>query len=138
MSSYKWIRTPADLHRPMVSYSGDVVPGTTRGETRTVQVSHLPGQYPDEDLFDFMTERTIVGVHHCQPGARHGAHEHPDMEQIYYVISGQAEAMVGDESAVVGPGSSVFIPPNVLHDFANAGEDELVMMVISSGLGETE
>ena len=69
MGSYAWIRTPADPHRPMVSYSDDIVPGTTRGQTRTVQVSHLPGQYPDEDLFDFMTERTIVGVHHSQPGA---------------------------------------------------------------------
>ena len=60
------------------------------------------------------------------------------MEQIYYVVSGQAEATVGDETAVVGPGSTVFIPPNVLHDFANAGEEELVMFVISSALGDID
>ncbi len=60
------------------------------------------------------------------------------MEQIYYVISGQMKVTVDDETATVGPGSVVFVPPHVIHDFSNAGDEVLIMGVISSFLDPEE
>ncbi len=61
--------------------------------------------------------------------ARHGAHSHPG-EEIFFVLKGQAEFTVGDEHQVVGPNTSLYCPPGVLHGIRNAGDSALRYLVI--------
>jgi quercetin dioxygenase-like cupin family protein len=54
------------------------------------------------------------------------------MEEIIYVISGQAEQWVDREKRMLGPGDAAHIPVNVVHGTYNAGTTELTFLAILS------
>jgi quercetin dioxygenase-like cupin family protein len=59
-----------------------------------------------------------------EPGEAPPLHRHPDTEQIFYVLEGEAELRVGPEAAErvrVSPGDVVRIPPDTLHMICNDG-----------------
>ena len=66
------------------------------------------------------------------PGKAHAFHRHPAMEEIIYVISGQAEQWVDANNQLLGPGDSAHIPMNTVHGTYNAGDGELVFLAILS------
>ena len=66
------------------------------------------------------------------PGTGHAFHRHPAMEEIIYVISGQAEQWVDRERRHLGPGDIAHIPKDVVHGTYNAGDDTLVFLAILS------
>lgn len=51
-----------------------------------------------------------------EPGPRH---YHSEAENAYYVLSGEAQIVVGDEERIVSPGDFLFIPPGVPHSVHN-------------------
>lgn len=59
------------------------------------------------------------------PGKGHDRHDHPDSEEILYVLSGSGEQTVerdGDgEPFLFGPGETVHIPAGVFHSTLNTG-----------------
>ncbi|MBX3414503.1 MAG: cupin domain-containing protein [Pirellulales bacterium] len=56
------------------------------------------------------------------PGAKTQAHYHPQTEEIYYILVGQARMRLGDEVREVGPGDSIAIPPGEPHQITNIGD----------------
>jgi mannose-6-phosphate isomerase-like protein (cupin superfamily) len=54
------------------------------------------------------------------------------MEEIYFVIMGEGEMSVGDETRHIIPGDAVYIPTGVAHALENRGEDLLFLIVIAS------
>lgn len=66
------------------------------------------------------------------PGTGHAFHRHPAMEEIIYVIDGQAEQWVDRESRRLGPGDMAHIPKDVVHGTYNAGDQTLVFLAILS------
>ena len=66
------------------------------------------------------------------PGEAHQFHRHPSLEEIIYVVSGQAEQWVDQERRVLGPGESAHIPTNMVHGTYNAGAEPLVFLAILS------
>jgi len=42
-------------------------------------------------------------------------HSHPNEEQWTLILEGQMHFILGDEDRIVGPGTSVYIPRNMLH-----------------------
>ena len=67
---------------------------------------------------------------HMPPGKAHQFHVHPHMEEIIYVISGQAEQWVAEESCILQPGEMAHIPKNVVHGTYNPFETPLVFLAI--------
>ena len=128
----KYIHSEFDPHRPNVSYADYSDPLAPKGHRHTRIIARYSGQYPGQKLGDFKTQRLAIAIHTYEPGADHGAHYHHNEEQLFYVISGEASARIGDEQGVIGPGGAALIPPGVEHDFHNSGEDPLVMAVVSS------
>ncbi|MFH5884479.1 cupin domain-containing protein [Halalkalibaculum sp. DA3122] len=59
-----------------------------------------------------------------QPGNGHPFHRHPNMEEIIYVLSGQAEQWLEQESKILKRNEAVFIPENVIHATFNASAEE--------------
>jgi mannose-6-phosphate isomerase-like protein (cupin superfamily) len=55
-------------------------------------------------------------------------HRHPDHLDSFYVIEGEAEFVVGDDTIVAGPGTYVAAPIGTLHGFRNRGPGELRML----------
>ena len=66
------------------------------------------------------------------PGKAHRFHRHPEMEEIIYIIEGQAEQWVEQEKKILGPGDSAHIPIDVVHGTYNAGDDTLGFLAILS------
>lgn len=99
-----------------------------------VQVEHLPwgphewisraGQTDAEKL---MLVRVTM-----PPGQAHKFHRHPALEEIIYVVQGQAEQWVDREHRLLGPGDAAHIPTDVVHGTYNAGSSDLVFLAILS------
>ncbi|MBA2312564.1 MAG: cupin domain-containing protein [Actinobacteria bacterium] len=51
-----------------------------------------------------------------------GMHAHPSFDELFYVVEGEYEFMIGDRSLRAVEGGSVFIPRGVFHDFHSTGE----------------
>lgn len=71
------------------------------------------------------------------PGKGHDFHKHSSQEEVIMVISGQIEQWIETEKRVLGPGDSVFIPPNVVHASFNVGNGEAnVVAIFGPSVGE--
>ena len=56
------------------------------------------------------------------------AHRDP-MEEIYFILNGEGEMTVDDETRHVGPGDAVWIPTGSLHALHNSGEEDCIILV---------
>jgi mannose-6-phosphate isomerase-like protein (cupin superfamily) len=54
------------------------------------------------------------------------------MEEIYFIMMGEGEMSVGDESRHVVPGDAVWIPAGSPHSLSNTGEEPLFILVVAS------
>jgi quercetin dioxygenase-like cupin family protein len=70
---------------------------------------------------------TAVVYFEVDPGQHLGMHT-DSAEEVLYIVSGTAEAIVGDESGEIGSGSLALVPAMVPHDIVNAG-DETVRVI---------
>ena len=65
------------------------------------------------------------------PGEGHTRHNHPDAEEILYVLSGVGEQMVDDKPAfAVRAGDTIYIPTAIFHSTVNTGWEPLVLLAI--------
>jgi mannose-6-phosphate isomerase-like protein (cupin superfamily) len=62
----------------------------------------------------------IVGEFTAEPGfAGPRPHIHRTHEELFYVLEGEFDFLLGERSVRLGPGSFVNVPPGVAHDFRN-------------------
>jgi quercetin dioxygenase-like cupin family protein len=64
-----------------------------------------------------------------EPGHTPRRHSH-DYEQIVYIVSGRVRFTVGEESAEMGPGDVLLVPPNVEHFAETLGDEPAVDLSI--------
>jgi len=71
-----------------------------------------------------------------QPGKGHERHNHPDADEILFIISGEGDQMLDDEPAVrVRPGASIYVPRGVYHSTMNTGWEPLRFVVVYAPAG---
>jgi quercetin dioxygenase-like cupin family protein len=69
-------------------------------------------------------ERLVVDMQ-ARPGAASaGEHMHPSMDERFTVVRGRIGFSIDGRSSIARPGESVHIPPGVVHDWWNAGDEE--------------
>ena len=78
----------------------------------------------------FLTNWSYMDHLVITPGATDGLHRHPDLEEIYYVISGDGEVKVNSETAAIHKGDAVPVFKDEAHAFANNGTQDLELMII--------
>jgi mannose-6-phosphate isomerase-like protein (cupin superfamily) len=66
------------------------------------------------------------------PGEAPPAHQHDDMEQVFYILSGHGRLEVGvdGEAYPVAPGDVVRIPLATLHTIHSLGETSLIYLAV--------
>lgn len=65
------------------------------------------------------------------PNKAHGRHNHPDADELIYVVSGTGEQMIDDAQPFkVAAGDMFYIPRGVSHSTQNTGWDSLVLLVV--------
>ena len=66
-----------------------------------------------------------------QPGRGHDRHNHPESEEILYVLSGEGEQMLDDrEPFAVKPGDTIYVPTGVFHSTRNAGWEPMRLLAL--------
>ena len=54
------------------------------------------------------------------------------MEEIYFVLSGEGEMSVDQETRHVRPGDATWIPAGSAHSLTNTSEQDLLILVVAS------
>src|SRR5699024_9888411 len=69
------------------------------------------------------------GVVTIQPGKRNPLHEHPNCEELLYVLEGEADHKLGDEMFQIRAGDVIRIPRGTPHWAQTKGETPLVAVI---------
>ena len=84
------------------------------------------------------TEDAAVSMMHVilLPGKGHERHNHPDADEILYILAGEGDQMVDDgEPFGVGPGQAIWIPKGAFHSTVNTGWEPMVLLAVYAPAG---
>jgi oxalate decarboxylase/phosphoglucose isomerase-like protein (cupin superfamily) len=87
------------------------------------------------------TEGAGVSLMHVVllPGQGHERHNHPDADEVLYILAGTGEQMVDDETTFpVRPGQAVWIPRGQFHSTVNTGWEPMTILAIYAPAGAEE
>ena len=83
-----------------------------------------------------LIDRTSSGITQCSlaeevlpPGHSVTPHHHQQLEEIYYIITGNGMMTVGNEQHEVGPGDAIYIPRLHRHTLENTGSEPIRLLV---------
>lgn len=65
------------------------------------------------------------------PGAYVELHRHRETEELFFFISGEGKARVGEEISLVKPGTLLWVPPGVGHAIVNTGTEPLTFIIVA-------
>ena len=80
----------------------------------------------------------MMGYEEIPPGQAIQAHRHPAMDEIVFVHRGTGAAELGDRTASVGPGATIYIPPKTRVTLRNTGTEPLAVAYFFSQPGYEE
>lgn len=66
-----------------------------------------------------------------EPGGFQHLHSHKP-EQMYYILKGEGEMTVDNETKEVGKGDCIFFPSNSMHGLKNTGKSKLIYLSAAS------
>ena len=73
------------------------------------------------------------------PGKGHDRHNHPDAEEVLYVLSGEGEQMVDDAPPfAVAAGSTIYVATGVFHSTRNVGWQPMRLLAVYNPAGAEE
>ena len=72
------------------------------------------------------------------PGFPGVHHYHDTQDELYFVHKGTAKVEVGDEERILGPGGLFHCESTTPRKISNAGDDELVLLVVGGKGGYVE
>ena len=75
-------------------------------------------------------DRFSAGVVKLEPGKGHERHTHPDSDEILYVLRGEGEQEIADETKEISAGEMVFVPEGVEHGTVNTGWEPLLLLAV--------
>lgn len=79
---------------------------------------------------------TVIEVT-LNPGGGHNFHKHPDQEEVIYVIEGEVEQWLEQESRQLRPGDSVFIKADIVHaSFNNSNAPAKLLAILAPCIGD--
>lgn len=84
------------------------------------------------------SEDLIVVRVDVEPGGGHPFHIHPTMDEVIYILSGQAEQWLEKEVETLGSGEAVYIPKKMVHATYNNSEEPLSFLAILSPAADLE
>lgn len=84
------------------------------------------------------SERMSCGVVRIKPGKGHDRHNHPNSDEMLYVIRGEAEQTIDDETRTISEGDMLYIPEGVYHGTMNTGWEPLILIAVYNPPGPEE
>jgi len=79
------------------------------------------------------SERLTIHTNEYEVGGVSGdGHAHSDQEQFFYLLEGEMQVTVGEETYDLVAGDSVFLPKDVFHKHEQVGDTPLKFLFISA------
>jgi quercetin dioxygenase-like cupin family protein len=79
---------------------------------------------------DLMNNAQITfGYVEIKPGQKNPKHYHPNSDEVLYLLEGELNHSLGDETVALKAGMAIFIPQAVAHDAFNPGKTTARMVV---------
>ena len=96
-----------------------------RGGSGTVRIEHLfePGT-------DLKSPTRLCAKLYLEPGVSIGFHRHENEEEIFYIVSGVAEADDNGTAVILNPGDSILTGNGAGHAIKNNGSSDLIMVAV--------
>jgi oxalate decarboxylase/phosphoglucose isomerase-like protein (cupin superfamily) len=70
------------------------------------------------------------------PGKGHERHNHPESDEILYILAGEGDQMIDDREPVrARPGDTFFIPMGAFHSTVNTGYEPMVILAVYAPAG---
>jgi quercetin dioxygenase-like cupin family protein len=88
-----------------------------------------PGKAVKVDLIH--GDQLFVGLNCFEPGQSQPSHTHTGADKFYYVLTGRASAVVGDETREVDAGTLIWAPAGVVHGISDVMEPTVMLVAIS-------
>lgn len=76
--------------------------------------------------------RVWVGLSNIDPRSSSNRHRHDDKEEVFYVVSGSGEMVVGYEREAIQVGSLILVPPGSEHQLVNDNDEALTVLSVVS------
>ena len=76
--------------------------------------------------------RLTFGYVEILPGQKNAKHDHPNCDEVLYLIEGELQHSLGDERFPLRAGMAIHIPTGVPHDAINSGTSTARMVVAYS------
>ena len=121
-------------------------------EYTVVRVADVPDQGPrvaGTDKLELRFLRNDLGCEHCGVSylrcsagwTRTEGHRHKRQEEVYLLVSGRAEAKVGDEVIELEPWTALRVPPETVRALRAVGDEDAVFVAVgapNTGPGDSE
>ncbi len=65
------------------------------------------------------------------PSTAEVKHRHPQAQQFFFILSGEATFLLADKQVIVEAGEGIHIPPKMVHQIKNETNEDLEFLVIS-------
>jgi quercetin dioxygenase-like cupin family protein len=84
------------------------------------------------------SSRMSCGVVRLNPGKGHERHTHPESDETLYVVRGEGEQEIGEETRDVSAGDMLHVPEGVPHGTVNTGWEPLILLAVYAPPGPEE
>jgi quercetin dioxygenase-like cupin family protein len=93
----------------------------------------LPGVAPRQGVVRkvFAGKNSMLTLNEIKAGTTPNLHSHPE-EQLTYILSGEAEFVLGEEVLKLRAGDLLLVPPNVPHSLKVIGHETVLNMDVFS------
>jgi len=82
-------------------------------------------------------EGVVFGRVVVKPGCSNPRHSHANCEEVLYLLQGQLEHSIGDDTISMEAGDTLVVEPGLVHNATNTGDEDADMIVAYSA-GERE
>jgi len=98
---------------------------------QVVDYRNLVGTNP-EKMFKatvYESPKMLLGLNCFEPGQSDRIHTHAEQDKFYFVVEGEGEFQIGDDTVQAGPGLTVLAPAGVTHGVKNNGSKRLIILM---------
>ncbi len=99
--------------------------------TNFLDYRDLVGTNPDKMYKSilFQSDNLLVGLNCLAPGQTQDTHTHSEQDKFYYVVEGDGEFVVGQDTQQAGEGCTIWATAGVEHGVTNTSNRLLVLLV---------
>ncbi|MGA2624754.1 MAG: cupin domain-containing protein [Bacteroidota bacterium] len=82
------------------------------------------------------TKHFCIGYVTLEPNGGQVPWHNQEQEEVYFILDGNGEMVLGDECRLLASGQAVYIPPTVYHQITNVGDSPLRMIYCYGPAGD--